>query len=368
MNKKLVIGICAALVAGIGAVGVLLLGADKNNQRDKEYKSLIPEDVEKYFEKGRAITLNKDQLDVIFSVIKDPKSTENKRTGGYYVLSMAEAENDAFSPPLETAIFATSEKNLTDKTRGELFRTVTLNPKRDIKAHETLLSYAAENPNKEITKDIIRRMKNFAEERHLEEILSVFENATELTTQTTCSDTINEIVRRSGSKNRIAANLINRYNVASDKPLKLAYLRILGITGTEEALATLVGALKSNDNQLILAAAKGLSKYPTSQPFNDMLTVFASEKAEDTNNRIRNAIFELLINAKDLNNTTRAQYWYEFIKKAPSIYSRKQIVARVATIKKSVWTAEVLAQVANNSDFDIETTTYAKNKLQEHSK
>ena len=362
MNKKLVIGVCAALALGIGGISVALFGAGENNERNEKYNTLT-EDVERRFKAREIRTFNKDQLDVIFSVIKDPKSTENKRTGGYYLLSLDEAENDVFSPPLETAVFATSEKDLSDETRGSLFRAVALNPEKNLEAHEILLDYAVANPNKKHSAEAIKRMKEFADDTHLDKILDVFEKTEELNSKAICSETIAAIAKRSNSKNLISNILTERYKAAEDKSLQLAYLRILGITGSQASLKTLTDALKSSNGEKKVAASKGLAKFPTIDPFPYMLAVFAAENKESTNKSYRSHIFELLAD-KNVSDSVNVKNWYDLIAKAPTVHSRKMVVGRVA-IQKSSWAIEVLNKVASNPSFDTETKNFSKNKLTE---
>ena len=362
MNKKLVIGVCAALALGIGGISVALFSAGENNERNEKYNTLI-RGIEKRFELKEIGTLNKDQLDIIFSVIKNPKSTENKRTGGYYLLSLDKAENDAFSTALETAIFATSEKDLSDETRGSLFRTVALNPEKNLEANEILLDYAVANPNKKYSADAIKRMKRFVDDTHLDKILDVFEKTKELNSKAICSETIAAIAKRSNSKNLISNILTERYQATSEKSLQLAYLRILGITGSKASLKTLTDALKSSNGELKIAASAGLSKFPTIAPFPDMLAVFAAENKESTNKSYRGDIFELLAD-KNVSDSINVKNWYDLIIKAPTVHSRKMVVGRVA-IQKSSWAIEVLNKVASNPSCDTETKNFSKNKLTE---
>ena len=366
LNKKLVFGVCAFLIAGIIGVCIALFGADEEKKLNDKYSELII-NIEKKFFEGESLLIDNDQLNTIFKVIENPEATENRRVGGYFALSIAEAKDDSFSPTIETAKFATTNKNLTDETKRELFQSIALNPKQEIEAYKELLRHAADNPNKAYSADIIRRMKKFASESHLEDILNVYEGTKELTTQTICVDAISEITTRTNSKTFISNSLIKRYTNSSEKPLKLAYLRILGITGSEDALNILTQALNSDDRQLKISASKGLSKFPNSKPFSDMLTVFSNENTEVTNKSYRNDIFQLLANAKNMNDASRIEHWYLLVTKAPSDHSRKHIISKIAS-KKISWALEVLKKIIGNDSLDDETRNHAKNELEKWNK
>ncbi|MGJ8656320.1 MAG: serine/threonine protein kinase [Akkermansiaceae bacterium] len=366
INKTMLIVLGSMLVVGGIILTLFISGASEEKKHQETYARLI-KGIEAKFQANETLPVTREELDnLLTSMIK---TSIKDKIGGYYALSIAEAIDGEFSPTLEIAKFATTPgQPITDESMSQIFRAIALNPKFDPKAHKLLLDYAIKNPNKKQSGEAIKRMEKFADDSYIDNILSVYEVTNQITTRASCANTVAAIVKRSKAKNSIASKIIARYNKAVDIDIKLAYLRLLGNTGTKDAFDILYKALNSKDILFRLSAHKGLSSGSNIEPFDALLKVYVAETNASHKKKYRNNLIDLLESNIKITPAKRSELWTKFIEQTPSQAGKKQVIGSVATSEKSAWATKVLNTSLQSPDLDDKIKTSVKKKLEEWSK
>jgi len=356
MNKTTLIVIGSMLAVAIIIMCFVIFGAKEEKDHQDTYSALI-----KDIQSKTTLPVTKAELDNLLTSMV--KTTIKDKDGGIIAMSMVEAKNGDFSPTLEIAKFITVPgQDIKDESIGHIFRAIAANPNFDEEAHKLLLEYAARNPDKPHSADAINKMKKFADDSYIEKILAIYDKTTTTTTRQSCANTLTAIIKRSKTKSSIAASIIEKYNNAEGDDKKLTYLRILGTTGSKEALEILYEALKKEDMKFKTSASKGLSSSPTIEPFEAMLEVYAAEENESYNKKFRKDIFTLLESNTTISNQKRVNLWTKFISSSPTDRSRKQVIGRVAS-EKSEWATELLEYIVDDPSYDEKTKVFAKSRL-----
>ena len=361
ISKTTLIVIGSMLAVALVIMCFVLFGAKKESDHQEVYARLI-----KDIEAKETLPVTKAEMDNLLTSMV--KNSVKDKIGGYFALSKAEAKDGDFSPTLETAKFVNiSGQNLKDEALRKIFRAIASNPNHDLEAHKLLLKYAIDNPDKPQSSEAIGRMKKFADDSFIDDILAIYDKTTQITTRTSCALTLGAIIKRSKTKSSIAATIIDRYNKTSDEDQKLAYMRIVGTTGSPEALTILKNALKHKDIKYRIAAMKALANSPTIEPIDAMLEVFAAETNESHNKKYRTNIFDLLENNTEITGDRKIQLWTKFINVAPTPRSKKQVIGRVAG-EKHDWTLKLIDNMLASPEYDDKIKEFLKKRLQEWAK
>ena len=364
-NKTMMMVIASMLIVGLVIMGFVLFGANEKKDHLDTYSRLIKDVVAK-FEAGETLPVTKTELDNLLTSMTMP--TIKDKVGGYYALTIAESKNGDFSPTLETAKFInTPGQNLQDESIRELFRGIARNPNHDPEAHKIILKYALSHPNKQHSADAILKMKDFADDSYLDDLLAIYDKTDEIATRSSCSSTIAEIVKRSKTKSSIAADIIHRYKNATDGDQKLAYLRLLGTTGSKEAEDILYQALKGDDLKSKISASKGLSTSPNVKPFEAMLAVYAKEKSESNNRKFRDNIITLLEANTTVPDNKKIEMWTKFIEQSPTTRSQQKVIGKV-TGEKSTWATKLLKNILADPKYSSKIKDHVKARLEEWAK
>lgn len=365
MSKAMLIVIASMLAVATIIMSFVLFGAKKEKDHQETYSKLI-KDVEAKFQAGEPLPVTREELDNLLTRLIKPSIKD--KIGGRYALSIAAARDDDFSPTLEIAKFATTPgQDISDELMSDIFKAINLNPNFDHEAHKQLLEYATKNPSKKQSGEAIKRMKPFADDFYIDGILDVYENSNQIAIRASCSNTLTEIIKRSKTKSSIAANIIDRYDNAKDSDIKLAYLRLLGNTGSKEAVNILNRELKSKDILIRLSAHKGLSSSPTIEPFEALLKVYIEEKNESHRKKYRTNIITLLGSGKKLSDKQRINLWTKFINQTSTQPGKVQIIGYIAG-QKSHWAKNIFNSLLVAPDIDDKIKGKIKNILEAWSK
>lgn len=337
----------------------VIIGAKKEKDHQDTYSQLI-----KNIEAKEKLPVTREELkNLLLSMVKDTKD----KIGGYTAMSKAVPKSEDFSPTLEIAKFITVPgQKIKDESMRQIIRAIAMNPKHDPEAHKLLLKYAIENPNKKHSGDAINRMKKFADDSFIEGILTVYDKTSELATRTSAANTLTEIIKRSNNKDSIADEIMERYFKAQDDQ-KLAYLRLVGATGSQEALKLLTVAIRDKDVKVRMSAARALSKFPTIEPFEVILAAYAGENNQSLNNRYRDSLFDLLESNIELSDEKRIELWTKFIQSSPTKKSMRHVIGRISGTK-SEWATKLLEGILKNPDYDEKIKTFVQERLEEWSK
>jgi len=309
---------------------------------------------------GETLPVTRKELDNILTSMAMPEIKD--KVGGSYALSLAVATNDDFIPAIEIAKFATTpSQGIGDNTMDNIFKAVALNPTCNKEAHKILLGYAAKNPDKPQSEQAIKRMTTIADDSFVDEILTVYENTNSISVRNNCANTLAEIIKGSRTKSSIAADIINRYENADTEVKKVAYLRLLGTTGSKEALNLLYKQLKNSDIKYRLAAAKGLSKTPSIEPFEPILKVYAAEQNSANGKRLQTNLLDLLEANSDIKDIKKVELWEKFIKQSPVKRNAQRLIDQLAS-KKTSWSKKTLTQILNSSEYDTETKEFVRSR------
>ena len=359
MNKTLVIVICSMLSVAIIIIGFISFGYSRKQEHKDTYNRLI-KGIEAKYNEGETLPVTRKELDNILTSMAMPEIKD--KVGGSYALSLAVATNDDFIPAIVIAKFATTPgKGIGDNTMDNIFKAVALNPTCNEEAHKILLGYAAKNPDKPQSEQAIKRMTTIADDSFVDEILTVYENTNSISVRNNCANILAEIIKGSRTKSSIAADIINRYENADTEVKKVAYLRLLGATGSKEALNLLYKQLKNSDIKFRLAAAKGLSKTPSIEPFEPILKVYAAEQNSANGKRLQTNLLDLLEANSDIKDIKKVELWEKFIKQSPVKRNAQRLIDQLAS-KKTSWSKKTLTQILNSSEYDTKTKEFVRSR------
>jgi hypothetical protein len=361
MSKTTLIVIGSMLAIALIIMSFVISGAKEKQDLFDTYSTLI-----KDIESKKILTVTRDDLDALLTGMV--KTDIKDKIGGYTAMSKAQAKDGEFSPTLEIAKFVTVPgQKIKDESMKNIFLAISRNPNHDPEAHKLLLEYALENPDKPHSAEAINRMKQFADDSYIENILKVYDKTTQLATRTSAANTLTEIIKRSKTKSNIATALIDKYNGAWDEDKKLAYLRLIGTTGSKEALKILYEALNSDEIKFRLSAFKALSTSPTTEPLKAMLAVYSKEDKELNLSRYRDGIFGLLKSNKNLSETKNMELWMEVFTASPTERSRKHVISELSGIEKK-WAGRLITEIVNTPNLDKSVKDYATEKLSKRNK
>lgn len=357
IDKKMII-IGSLLLSLIIIISLILLF---NNDEDELYKTLI-----KDIEAKDSLTVSQLELDILLNgLIKD--SIKDK-IGGYTAISKSQAKDNAFSPTLEIAKFLNaSGSQLSEESIKNVLKAFRINNNRDSKtpdldANKLLLDFILTAPDKSYVADAVSKMSDYADDSLIDKIISIYDKATVNTTRASCAKTLTEIIKRSKNKSSISTQLIAKYNGAWEENQKLGYLRLLGTTGSPEALKILYEALNHKELVYRLSASKALSTTPTIEPLDAMLKVFMAEKEELNLNKYRSDIFSLVESNDNLPDDQKTQIWMKILKAAPTERCGKHVVATLAGINSDL-SKSILQMIIASPDTNPAIKTFATEKL-----
>ncbi|MFT5905541.1 MAG: hypothetical protein ACI9E1_001139, partial [Cryomorphaceae bacterium] len=358
MSKTTLIVIGSMLLIALIIMCFVIFGKGKEKDHQDMYSLLI-----EGIESKKTLTVTKPELNNLLTSMVKP--TIKDKIGGYTAMSKAVAKDGTFSPTLEIAKFITVPgQNIKDESMRQIYKAIYINPNHDPEADKLLLDYALKNPDKAFTADAINKMRKYANDSYIDSLLGIYDKTTMITTRQSCANTLTDIIKRSKSKSKIAADIITKYNGASfDEDKKLSYLRLLGTTGSKEALNILYQALKHDEIKFRLSAFKALSTSPTIEPFEPMLAVYRAETNELHLSKYRKDIFSLL---KSNNNTSpqqRTDRWMKLLTASPNEMSRKHVIAELAGVE-SDFAGKLLEKIIASPDLENKIKEFAKQRLE----
>jgi serine/threonine protein kinase len=361
INKTKVIVIGSMLAIALIITCLFIFGASKKQNHQDAYSVLI-----KDIESKKTLSVTKAELNTL--LISMVKNSIKDKIGGYTAMSKSQAKDGSFSPTLEIAKFIIIPgQDIKDESMKNIFLAIHRNPNHDIEAHKLLLKYALNNPDKPHTAQAINRMKKFADDSFIKSLLSIYEITTKIATRASCANTLTEIIKRSNSKSSIAANIITKYNAAWDEDKKLAYLRLLGTTGSKEALEILYEALDHDEIKFRMSAFKALSTSPTMEPFDAMIKVYVEEKSETHLSKYRKDIFNLFKSNDNLSDQKKTENWMKMFESSPTERSSKHVIAELSGINTEL-AGTLLKKIIASPDQNANIKEYATERLKRRGK
>jgi serine/threonine protein kinase len=358
LNRKMVIVISSALLIAIIIISTFIFGASKKKNAYDSYQTLI-----KDIESKSTLTVTKEELQSLLDGMLNEDITPNQKIGGYTALSRAQAKDGAFSPTLEIAKFIMGQgSGIKDASMKDIFKAIRMNPNRDTEAHKVLLEYALANPDKAHTAEAINGMSEFADDSYIDNIINIYDKAAQLPTRNACAKTLTGIIKRSNDKAGISTKLIAKYTGAWEEDKKLAYLRLLGTTGSPEAMKILYDSLNNSDLSIKMSAFKALSNSPTIEPLDAMLKVYAAEKNEIHLSKYRSDIFDLLDANQQLANEQKIVAWMKIIKVSPTEKCSEHTFSVISGLE-SEFAKSLLKMIIASPDSNANTKSLATETL-----
>jgi serine/threonine protein kinase len=360
MNKTTLIVIGSMLTIALIIVCFVFFGA-RNEQNHQDVYSILIKDIES----KKTLTVTRTELDNLLTSMV--KNTIKDKIGGYTAMSKAVAKDGSFSPTLEIAKFITVPgQDIKDESMRQIYKAIYINPSHDPEADMLLLDYAIRNPDKPHIAYAINKMKEFADDSYIESILAIYDKATMITTRASCANTVTEIIKRSNTKSNIATNLITRYKGAWDEDKKLSYLRLLGTTGSKEALEILYQALNHDEIKYRMSAFKALSTSPSIEPFEAMIKVYEVEENETHLSKYRKDIFNLLKSNNHLPDQQKTEYWMKMLESSPTERSSKHVIAELSGIDSEL-ASTLLKKIIASPDQNATIKQFATERLKKRS-
>ncbi len=358
LNKTKVIVISSMLTVATVLVSLKACSVSNDNNTVESFQSLI-----KDIESKNTLTVTQEELNSLLKGMQNDKINSNEKIGGYTAMSRAVAKDDAFSPTLEIAKFVTNPGNgIKGEATKNIFKAIRMNPKRDPEAHKLLLEYALQNPEEDHSAEAIKGMSEFADESFIDGIISVYEKATSVNTRTSCALALTGAIKRSSNKDTIATKLIGKYKGAWNDDQKLAYLRLLGSTGSTEAVKIVYDSLKSTDIAIRSSAFRSLASSPTIEPLDAMLTVYNAEQNEQNLTKYREDIAKLINSVADLTEQQKSDSWLKVLQASPNITCGKHIIANISRMDAPA-AKSTLSVIIANTQIKPELIEFAKEKL-----
>ena len=362
MNKTTLIVTGSMIAVATIIMCFVIFGAKKENDHQDTYSTLI-----KDIQNKDTLPVTKADLDNL--LISMTKGTIKDKIGGIFAMSKVEAKDEKFSPTLEIAKFVNVPgQDIADKTMVDIFRAMNANPNFDHEAHKVLLKYAIQNPDKKHSGEAIHRMRMFADDSYIKDILEVYDKTSQSAIRSICANTLIEIFKRSKKKISIAGNIIDKYNRVEDSNSikKLAYLRLLGATGSKESLVILNKALKHKEIKYRLSAFKSLSSCPTIEPFEAMLEVYTKEDNESHLSKYRDNIFSLLKSNNHLSDQQKTEYLMEMLELSPTERSSKHVIDELSGIESEL-ASTLLKKIIASPDQNATIKQFATERLKKRS-
>ncbi len=353
-----------SVLGGLILLSIILLFMRSGSNEETETYNRVIKGVQRKADAGEAIPVTRNELLILLKSIEGPAG--KNRNAALLALTIVESADDSFSAPLITSQFASNrEKNLTENSRKRMFEATSFNKPYSTEAYKTMLEYAKMYPDEACSEQAVGQVTKMPIDAFFDDILAIHNTTTSLPAKTKCVNMMTAIIKQSKKKADHSKKLVSSYKSSSDKVEKLSYIRIMGSTGSDEALALLTEALKDKDPITVQAATRGFANWPNLKPADALIEAYANSTR--TSSKIRKDIMSFLSMNEKASDADKIDIWKKLIKAAPDNREMRQIVGRIS-MKGTPVTKAVMEFVIEQPNMDEKSKDRAIDTLEELNK
>jgi hypothetical protein len=335
--------IAAILGLLVVLLGWLILDRSGKNKLTQLYNGMIAEAA-----KGDAteVPVNALKLQILLDSAANTGINEQRQTI-YKALFLAKA-TDGTDVDGKIAAFATGRDMLPD-VREVLIRDV-LRMRKNPSVVPALMSYARTTSDVRAAVASIQAVRFMAGEEQFDQFLEVIQSTTQEEVRKATEDTIAEIIKKSTSKDKLAAKLATAYDTSLNENVRHSILRLLGRAGGAKPLEITKKALASDDLNLKFAALSSLAAWGDDSGF-PTLTEFLSSSQDE---KLRSKAFEATL--KFVSDPTRThtpegdqKQWTELKQQAKTRAEQESVIRGLYNFDED-WSLKLLEEYSKSED------------------
>ena len=335
--------IAAILGLMVVLLGWMLLDQSGKNKITQLYNEMITEAA-----KGDAteVPVNGHKLQILLDAAANTGANEQRQTI-YKALFLAKA-TDGTDVDGKIAAFATGRDMLPD-VREVLIRDV-LRMRKNPSVVPALMSYARTTSDVRAAVAAIQAVRFMAGEEQFDQFLEVLQSTTQEEVRKATEDTMAEIIKKSPTKDKIAAKLATAYETSLNENVRHSILRLLGRCGGDKPLDIVKKALAGDDLNLKFAALTSLGAWGDDSGFSTLTEFLAASEDE----KLRAKAFEATL--KFVSDPTRTrtpagdqQQWTELKKQAKTRQEQESVVRGLYNFDED-WSLKLLDEYSKSDD------------------
>lgn len=323
--------------------GWMILDRSGKNKITQLYNQMITEAA-----KGDAteVPVNAHKLQILLDAAANTGANEQRQTI-YKALFLAKAI-DGTDVDGKIAEFATGREMLPD-VREVLIRDV-LRMRKNPSVVPALMNYARSTSDVRSAVSAIQAVRFMAGEEQFEPFLDVLQTTTQEEVRKATEDTMAEIIKKSVSKDKLAAKIAPAYDASLNENVRHSILRLLGRCGGERPLEIIKKALASDDLNLKFAALTSLGAWGDDSGFATLTGFLASSQDE----KLRAKAFEATL--KFVSDPSRThtpagdqQQWTELNQLAKTRAEQESIIRGLYNFDED-WSLKLLTNYSKSDD------------------
>lgn len=298
--------------------------------------------------------ISREALDSVLKRAGNDSFIEKER--GTQRAALAFARGDGFDADEVIVKYITTEK-ISPDLRADLFRYVMAHRKNPANI-APLLEFALNTDKSNSAAQAILAAKaslagSSDADGYLDEFLSLIKNTEENAIRVAAERAAIEIILESSRKESFGRSINNAYKSAVENPPKYALLRLLGITGGDEAEETVTDALNSNDKPLQNAAIAALGKWADDTQYTTLTDFIADSDDSDSLRRSAfEAAYAFLKIERERDPDDLGDMWRTLSKNAKST-KEKRLIIRGMISQDQEWAITILDRYVKDKDDDI---------------
>lgn len=335
--------IAAILGLLVVLLGWMILDRSGKNKLTQLYNQMITEAA-----KGDAteVPVNALKLQILLDSAANTGINEQRQTI-YKALFLAKS-TDGTDVDGKIAAFATGRDMLPD-VREVLIRDV-LRMRKNPSVVPTLMSYARTTSDVRAAVAAIQAVRFMAGEEQFDQFLEVLQSTTQEDVRKATEDTMAEIIKKSPTKDKLAAKLATAYDTSLNENVRHSILRLLGRCGGDKPLEVVKKALASDDLNLKFAALSSLGAWGDDSGFSTLTEYLAASQDE----KLRGKAFEATL--KFVADPSRArtpagdqQQWTELKNQAKTRQEQESVVRGLYNFDED-WSLKLLEEYAKSDE------------------
>jgi len=349
--KWTIIGLLSLAI--IVAVTVFVSQGDKRRDA-KLYQEAMQRGKELY-DSGKltdGIKLSEEALNAVLHQASDNKLADKQRALQRAVL--AYAIGDGFDADEKIVSYFTTA-DMSSDMRANLIKIVMIKRKKASNI-KPLLKLASETDKPKVATQAINAARSSCTVTEADEYFDSFLNLLIDTdnndVRTAAEKGAAYIVQESSNKQKFGKPLYDAYRSAVEDSTKYALIRLIALTGGEDAAKVVTKALKSNETTMKSAAIAALGKWPDDSKF-QLLIDFINDTG---NSRLRKEAFDaaygFLRLDRERNSDDLAKFWKSLDETAQNEREKLKII-RGMYHQNEQWALDILKRYVKDTEEDI---------------
>ncbi|MFC4994902.1 protein kinase domain-containing protein [Rubritalea tangerina] len=283
LSSKQKLMISAGLGVAIIVLGGVLIGKSSTGSENKKFNELVEQVADLT---ARDIPTTEDDMKLLLDALAD--DTLTNRNAVFQRMVIAKAEG-GYSIDKMVLSYATAP-DTGEEDRKNL--AIVIGKRGDQGAIKGMLKWATKNPNDPAAQIAIDAANKTIEEENFTSFIQILGATRNNGVRSSAEKALANVISKSRRKSSLAEQLVGAFDASVDEKYRLAMIRLLGNTGTDQARKTISESLASSNTNERIAAATAFGAWPTDEPFDDLLNAFENEDTVAA----KNAIFKSAIN------------------------------------------------------------------------